>query len=268
MWLNSCLRDAPRHGIAFGGAHAKGFADEASDLDLYIFAPAIATDEARSRLVEALTDSPPRSWSAPGDFTQAGTDFVFRGQRVEVWLRNTSLIEQTLDECERGIVKQDLVTWTVMGFYNHCALSDIAHMRVLDDPDGMLAQWRRRVGVYPQRLGASIIEKHLAAARFWPHNPHYASAVERCDVLYVSGIVQQVAHNLAQVLFALNRVYFPGDKKLAAALDALPHTPPQIGARMSALAALTVPPTVASLTAQRHALQMLLAEVEALTGRL
>ncbi len=100
--------------------------------------------------------------------------------------------------------------------------------------------------------------------RAWPHNPHYASAVQRCDVLYVSGIVQQVAHNLAQVLFALNRIYFPGDKKLAAVLDALPHAPPQIGARMSALAA----PSVASLTAQRHELQAPLAEVESLNGRL
>ncbi len=258
----------PRYGIAFGGAHAKGVADSASDLDLYVFAAAIASNEARTQRVVELADAAPRSWSMPGAFTQAGTDFICRGQRVEVWLRSTGLIEQTLAECERGIVKQDLVTWTVMGFYNHCALSDLAHMFVLDDADGMLAAWQRRVSVYPPRLRVSIIEKHLMAARFWPHNPHYASAVERCDVLYVSGIVQQVVHNLVQVLFALNRVYFPGDKKLAAALDALQHAPPQIGTRMSALIAPAVQPTVASLTVQRHALQTLAAEVEALTGRL
>ena len=33
------------------------------------------------------------------------------------------------------------------------------------------------------------------------------------------------SHNLAQVLFALNRVYFPSDKTLAAALDAVQHSP-------------------------------------------
>lgn len=132
------------HGSAFGGAHAKGIADAASDLDVYVFAPAIASDDMRTQLAHALADSPPRSWSVPGAFTQAGADFVYRGQHVEVWLRNNNLIDQTLDECERGVVKQDFVTWTVMGFYNHCALSDLAHMLVFNDADRCCTIWRRR----------------------------------------------------------------------------------------------------------------------------
>ena len=51
-------------------------------------------------------------------------------------------------------------------------------------------------------------------------------------MIYTTGIVQQVVHNLIQVLFALNRVYFTGDKKLALALDYLQVKPPEVSQRI------------------------------------
>ncbi len=103
--------------------------------------------------------------------------------------------------------------------------------------------------------------KHLNAARFWPDNFHYKSAVERCDVIYTTGIVHQVAHNLIQALFALNETHFPGDKKLEAALAHLPLRPQNFALRVRRLMSPEVPADRALLTWQREELCRLLSEV-------
>lgn len=151
-----------------------------------------------------------------------------------------------------------------MGFYNHCALSDLSKMIPLDDPYGLLARWKYEVGAYPPKLREAIVAAHLRAAKFWPDNFHYLSAVERGDVIYVTGIVQQVVNNLIQVVFALNRVYFPGEKKLDVALDHLATKPVAFTERIKRLVSPGVVPDVVFLRRQSAELAALVREVEAL----
>ena len=189
------------------------------------------------------------------------------GLKVEVWLRNIETVDEIVDECARGIARREFVTWTVMGFYRHCTLSDLYNMRPLKDPDGILARWKAAVSVYPPKLRTTILETHLQAAQFWPDNFHYRTAVERCDVIYTTGIVQQVVHNLIQVIFALNSTYFPGDKKLALALEHLEVRPPEISQRIEALLSPSGGRTRAALEQQRKEVRLLVGQVEALVAQ-
>ena len=252
------------YGIAVGGAHAKGTADAESDLDIYLFAEdALPSGERESRVVEFCPGAQHIvSWGGDGPFVQCGTDFDLRGLRVECWLRNTELIERAIAEAQAGIVKREWVTWTTTGFYNHCTLSDVSVMIPIDDPDGILARWKSVVATYPPKLREAIVQTHLQAARFWPSNFHYSSAVERQDIIYTTGIVQQVVHNLIQVLFAVNETYFPGDKKLASALAHLDGVPEDLAARIEVLIFPGGRPSVASLQRQQTGLLSLLRDVE------
>lgn len=108
-------------------------------------------------------------------------------------------------------------------------------MRIIEDPQHVLSRWKAEVSTYPNALRNAILGRFVREEAFWPENPHYKSAVERSDVIYTSAIVQQVLHILFQVLFALTRVYFPGEKKLADALEALPRQPARLGTRVQAL---------------------------------
>jgi hypothetical protein len=253
-------------GIALGGAHAKGIDDDESDLDLYLFAREVLPADEREALclhilegVESLY-----SWGDTTTFIQTGTDFTYQQKRVECWLRHIDHITSIIAECKQGIVKQEFVTWTVMGFYNHCALSDLYHMKPLDDPCGILAAWKDQVSQYPPQLRQTIMSRHLRAAKFWPDNFHYRSAIERCDTIYVIGIVQQVLHNLIQVIFALNETYFPGDKKLDLALDRLPLKPDCFNQRVQQLMFPGTPINSDTLQKQRDMLATLVREVESL----
>lgn len=254
------------YGIALGGAHAKGTVDDESDVDLYLFATDVRPNEERAKLAAAFSPEVEDvvCWDDDTLYPQAGTDFRFRGLRIECWLRSAAHIGQAIADAQAGVVRRDLVTWTITGFYNHCCLSDINAMVPLADPTGLLARWKSQVATYPPGLRRSIISQHLAAARFWPHNFHYHSAVARADVIYVTGIVQQVVHNLVQVLFALNETYFPGDKKLGEALAHLPRQPAGLLERVTSLLWPRAPATVAALRRQQDELQALLREVEVL----
>ncbi len=256
------------YGIALGGAHAKGTADDGSDVDLYLFATAVRPNEERAQVAAAFSPEVENvvCWGDDTLFSQAGTDFRFRGRQIECWLRNAAHIAETIAACQAGVVRRDLVTWTTTGFYNHCCLSDVKAMVPLADPTGILARLKSQGAVYPPNLRRSIIGQHLAAARFWPHSFHYHSAVARADVIYATGIVQQVVHNLVQVILALNETYFPGDKKLDEVLAHLPCQPSGLRERVASLLWPGAPATVDLLRRQQEEVQALAREVEALVA--
>lgn len=250
-------------GIALGGSLAKGAGDAHSDVDLYLFSDQVLPGEQRRALVmDALgADAQATSWGADHPWVQGGTDFLYGGRRVEVWLRSGSSVDETIRSALRGEIRRDPVVWTVMGFFSYAALADVHAMRIAQDAGGLLARWKASVATYPEPLRASILRRFAAEAAFWPGNPHYAGAVERGDVIYTSGIVQQTVHAVVQVVFALNRAYFPGEKRLAAALAALPAGPAELVPRIHALLWPAGEPGVDRLREQARALGTLVDDV-------
>ncbi len=251
-------------GIAVGGAHAKGTADEESDLDVYVFAKSILPNEKRTQLTANFSNRIKQvvSWGSDSHFVQAGTDFVYDQRKLECWLRSSDYVDVTISDCVNGVVRRDIVTWTPTCFYNHCALSDINTMIIIKDPSGMLSNWKSAISKYPPKLQEKIIQLHLGGARFWPANFHYNSAIERQDVIYTTSIIQQVIHNLIQTLFAVNEVYFPGDKKLDKALARLDRLPDLFPERICRLVSSEKKVSVKMLKEQQYELQQLLKDTE------
>ncbi|HEY7766886.1 DUF4037 domain-containing protein [Longimicrobium sp.] len=256
---------AGEYGIAIGGSYAKGSGDSLSDVDIYLFAnevlPAARRDEAV--VAELGVEARPESWGADDPFVQGGTDFWHVGQRVECWLRSTREVDRTLRACVGGEVGREYVVWTVMGFLSYTALADVHSMMVVDDPHGVLARWKAAVATYPEALRQNILDRFMPEAAFWPENFHYRTAVQRGDVIYTSAIVQQVLQALIQVVFALNRSYFPGEKRLAHAMEKLSVQPSGFARRVQEL---LMPPSVdvAGLETQRRGVADLVAEMRAL----
>lgn len=257
-----------RYAVALGGSYAKGTDDPHSDVDIYLFSDDALPGSRRRELVrEALGDAAEAvSWGGDGEFVEGGTDFLHHGRRVECWLRSAARVERAMESALQGQIGREYVAWTVMGFFSHVVLADVRALRIVEDPDGMLARWKAAVAEYPDPLRDAVLGRFMAEARLWPDNFHYRTAVERADVLYTSGIVQQVVHSLIQALFALNREYFPGEKQLARTIDKLPLKPAAFVPRAQALLCIGRDPTVAQLEAQRRELGALVDEVAALVA--
>jgi predicted nucleotidyltransferase len=253
-------------GVALGGSHAKGTADAHSDVDVYLFAESFLPAARRGELVAArLGDAAqPVSWGADDPFVEGGTDFWLDGVRVECWLRRASTMEATIADCLAGRIRREYAVWTAMGYFNYVALADVRSMRIVHDPAGMLARWKAQVAVYPEPLRDAIIRRFMAEAAFWPDNPHYLSAIERGDVIYTSAILQQVLHASIQAVFALNREYFPGEKKLAEALETLPVLPQRFAAVAEGLLFPSSRLGVEEMREQRRALASRVGELRCL----
>lgn len=100
------------------------------------------------------------------------------------------------------------IVWTIWGYH---ILTDVYNQMVIEDPDGILADWHRRLSVYPPALKQALLRKHLESLRYWRHDYHYRHKVERGDIVFLAGLSSRLLHDCIQVLFALNETYYPGD---------------------------------------------------------
>lgn len=235
-----------RYALALGGSLAKAKGDSLSDLDLYLFADELASVEARRNLIVQKTGADAGIWVGAADLTGiggSGTDFTYGRWRVETLARGIAVVEKVIGDCQAGRYEAWLSCWNPWGFYSHVLLSDIATAQPLADAQNILGVWQERLRVYPAPLKAAIMKRHLAAARFWPGNFHYATAVQRGDFLYTQGIAGQVTHHLLQVLYALNEKYYPGDKKNLLDVAKFALCPPGFAEELRTLLAPVVPRT-------------------------
>ena len=145
------------YGIALGGSHAKGSSDAFSDVDVYLFARAVMPRAARDQHLTQALGVEAASWGQDEPFIHGGTDFCYRAQRVECWLRNAEQVGATIAACTRGEIHRQYVVWTATGFFNYVALADVHAMRVLEDSDGLLQGWKAQVSVYPEGLREAIL---------------------------------------------------------------------------------------------------------------
>ncbi len=252
--------------IAIGGSRAKGNVDQWSDLDLYLFSMTVLSRPDREALVSTMLPNAcdVRSWGCDNPFVEGGTDFTVEGIRVECWHRHQASVEAKLQASLNGEIGRHYSAWAMMGFFDHVVLADIRSMEILVDAQGTLARWKKAVGEYPEALRRSLLDRFIREAAFWPNNPHYQSAIERADLIYTSAIVQHTLHALIQVLFALNRECFPGEKQLTHALDKLSLRPHELSDRVRHI---LIPGTAAGrdeLLAQATAVTELVADTQAL----
>ena len=213
--------------IALAGAHAKGMADAASDIDLYVFAERAKPLEERQALIRSAADPGTTPWV--DDFDAApwggGMDFMYQGTPVEVAARTLARMDRVVGDCLEGKFEIIPATWTSNGYYTFIYLCELSFIQPVWDPDGVLADYQKKAAVYPEPLRRAILETFMGRAGTWMGNFHYGSAVRRGDVLFTAPIVLHTVMDMVQVVFALNRVYFTGDKKLEAALEKMPYCP-------------------------------------------
>lgn len=217
--------------IALAGAHAKGVADAASDLDIYIFAEKEKPQSVREALIASIADAGTTPWVC-ASFEETpwggGMDFMYQGTPVEVVGRTIASMEKSLVRCLAGEFEIIPATWTSNGYYTFIHLCEVHFIKPIWDPDGILAVWQENAKTYPPALRKSILETFLGRANTWLDNFHYDSAIRRGDLLFTAPIVLHTVMDMVQVIFALNSRYYTGDKKLEKALSELPDCPKEL----------------------------------------
>ena len=184
-----------KYAITIGGSRGKGISDSRSDVDFRIYADQLVTGDAWDQAIEKL---------------YAIMD-VWRSKGIEidgVWPRTILEIDESLSGWLSGNLNPIPKEWTVWGYHMP---TDIYNQLIVEDPYKIAQGWKERMSNYPEELRQSIFRKHMGRLKYWRNDYHYKSKVVRGDVVFLASLSSSLVHDLMQVLFALNSVYFPGD---------------------------------------------------------
>ncbi len=193
--------------VTLAGSRTVAATDSISDYDLYVYTTAEIDPEVRHEIACGFADRleiDNRFWE-PGDEWVDSTT----GLHVDLMYRSPEWIEAQLAR----VLEQHEAS---VG-YSTCFWANVRASRVLFDRDGWFAALQARADVpYPEPLRRAIVAKN------WPilRNTHssyvyqLSSAVVRKDRVSVNHRVAALLASYFDILFAVNRLPHPGEKRL------------------------------------------------------
>lgn len=234
--------------VVLAGSAVTGSADERSDVDLYVYAaepvPLLARAAVAARFA-ARSEVGNAFWEPGDEWIDARS-----GHHVDVMYRTPAWIE---DQLERVLVRHEASVG-----YSTCFWHNVLHSQPLIDPGG----WYRALQVsadrpYPDPLKHAVIARNhpLLRQAISSYLDQIDRAVKRGDAVSVQHRVAALLASYFDVLFAVNELPHPGEKRLLRfALDRCARLPPGMEARLNDLLRQAALPTTPAVTAHAAAL--------------
>jgi predicted nucleotidyltransferase len=216
--------------ISLGGSFGSGLADSASDIDLHVYwSGELAASSEREALIRSIADAD----SIRMDVTYWGLEDHFRvaGQEVElVYVNSDELLADVERAYSTGLYGEGYVTATF--FY-------VTQSAILHDPQGMLERTRSRLEQsYPEATRRNTLGSNPNILR--AYLGHLRKAQTRGDLLFVQQRLYSIQMVFFNLLFALNRRYHPGEKRLLIHGESCPIRPSELAQRWQHSAELLV----------------------------
>lgn len=201
------LKNIPEvEAIALGGSRAGENFDEKSDYDVYLYCTGGISDGVRKNILEKYCDYIELSnhfWELEDNCT------LKNGVDIDILYRN--LDDFTADVAS---VVEDFNARTG---YTTCMWHNLLTCKIICDKYGRLQSAKDRFTVpYPAELKKNIIEKNmcLLSGMLPSYDGQILKAVNRGDLVSVNHRTAAFMESYFDVLFALNELTHPGEKRL------------------------------------------------------
>lgn len=224
--------------VLLGGSRASGWDDASSDTDLYALRRGpLATEAVRAAALATLAD---------GGHVEA-QDIWGPEDRLHISGRLVEVMHLDLDEIDLDSAYDPGLD---PNGYTTAFLFTLANGVIVADPAGELAEVQRRLADYPEATARRILAH--APAELAGYLDQLGKAQRRGD--WASVLHRRTAWQTLwfDCLFALNRRYHPGEKRMVEHAEGLDQLPPDFGRRWRDLSVL--PGTAADLVPQSQAL--------------
>lgn len=194
--------------VVLGGSQTSGSLDKHSDIDLYIYANELVPLKTRQAIVEKLgasqADLNLTFWDLGDEWFDLET-----GIEVDIIYWDPSWIK---DQLERILVSHQ----ASMG-YSTCFWHTVLNSKILFDRQGWFAKLQEKFDQpYPEPLKQAILVKNYPVLR--SVIPSYfvqiKKAIARRDLISINHRLAALLASYFDVLFALNGVTNPGEKKV------------------------------------------------------
>lgn len=201
--------------------------DGGSDVDIFLFCDAIPTQPHRAAALQALAGP----CTTHGFGSQEGPywgqiDFIdLQGLEICLMYFTIPLFVESIQAILRG----ERLDREGNHFYPTGRCASVLDMYAFYDRDGFLADLQRQLAVYPEALAQRLIDHHRGRLN---DAEDFGRAVQRQDVLFYHATLDLAIDSFLQVLFALNRRFFPSRKRSATFVDGFATKPDDCARRL------------------------------------
>lgn len=213
------------------GSVASGQVDERSDVDLLVLcrSEVLPGSERVHLLTQVGTGWHFQERQANPLFGEADVDGLVDGVQVTVHYQTVAWIETVL----RQVLEQGAITTEQMPFRPYTLPALLQRGWLLYDQDSLVGAWREQMHPFPDVLKTNLL--HTFIPRLEEQRDELVATAERdigprAFLFHLNGAVDA----LIQILFALNEVYDPADRRTErVVLPALPTLPEQFLPRLT-----------------------------------
>lgn len=192
--------------LALGGSRASGNNDEKSDYDLYVYVTANIDDSVREEILSEYCE-------------QMEIGNKYWEYEDNVILKNgvgMDIIYRTVDDFD-NFIKFVLEEGHSMNGYTTCFWHNIKTAEIIFDKTGKYTELKKRCNIpYPQKLKKNIIERNmkLLSGVLPSYDKQIKKAFDRHDFVSINHRVAGFLESYFDVIFAVNEMTHPGEKKL------------------------------------------------------
>lgn len=192
--------------VVLGGSRKNSTADEMSDFDIYVYSKKPISVEFRKELIEKYSEN----FELDNTRWESGDEFVGKdGACYDIMYRDKGFIEGTIDWVyDKGNAS--------MGYSTAC-LFNFSTAEILFDRNNWYKNLQDKVnGDFPNILQENIIKKNYPVLRntISSYKKQIEKAIIRQDFISVNHRITAFLASYFDVIFAINKQYHPGEKKL------------------------------------------------------
>lgn len=192
--------------IALGGSRATGRNDEKSDYDVYVY----LSDSVDATIRRTVLEKYCQYMEIGNTFWELEDDVTLKdGIDMDIIYRNMADFEKMVSS-----VVDDCAAWNG---YTTCMWHNLITSKIVYDKSGKLKELQTRYQIpYPKKLKENIITKNvsLLSGMLPSFDAQIEKAEKREDFVSVNHRVTEFLASYFDVIFALNEMTHPGEKRM------------------------------------------------------
>lgn len=191
--------------LAVGGSRSQGNQDKMSDYDLYVYcSDSVGFDERSSALTPFCKEA-----EICNHYWESEDNCIMNnGIFIDVIYRRIDSFEKFADMLFEG---------KAMNGYTTAFWHNIITSKVIFDKTGRFIQLQSKMNIpYPEKLRTTIIKqnRNLLSGKLPSYDKQIKKAAERDDFVSVHHRITEYLASYFDIIFALNRLTHPGEKRL------------------------------------------------------
>ena len=194
--------------VAAGGSTSVNTSDESSDIDIYVFTNGQIPLRERIELIKKYSSK----YEAGGEYFGPGDEFFVDKMncQLDVMYFGTKQMEDNVENIwEKHYPSNG---------YTTCFLFTLKNCKTIYDKNNWLADLKNKLNTrYPAELKQNIIKRNLMLLKDKPFASYYEQiqkALKRNDINSVNHRISAFMASYFDIIFALNELLHPGEKKL------------------------------------------------------